>query len=120
MAMGLHSLHEEDPTFLVRHDPEVHQILIEGQGELHLDIGIRRLKERYKVDVEIVEPRIAFRETIKSNADTRYRHKKQSGGAGQFGEVAIKLQPRRRGEGYEFIDAIVGGVVSNKHIPGCR
>ncbi len=117
MALGLHSLHEEDPTFLVRHDPEVHQILIEGQGELHLDIGIRRLKERYKVDVEIVEPRIAFRETIKSNADTRYRHKKQSGGAGQFGEVAIKLAPRRRGEGYEFIDAIVGGVVSNKHIP---
>ncbi len=117
MAIGLHSLHEEDPTFLVRHDPEVHQILIEGQGELHLDIGIKRLKERYKVDVEIVEPRIAFRETIKSNADTRYRHKKQSGGAGQFGEVAIKLQPRRRGEGYEFIDAIVGGVVSNKHIP---
>lgn len=117
MAMGLHSLHEEDPTFLVRHDPELHQMLIEGQGELQLDIAIKRLKERFKVDVEIVEPRIPFRETIKSSADTRYRHKKQSGGAGQFGEVAIKLQPRKRGEGYEFIDAIVGGVVSNKHIP---
>ena len=117
MAIGLHSLHEEDPTFLVRHDPELHQMLIEGQGELQLDIAIRRLKERFKVDVEIVEPRIPFRETIKSSADTRYRHKKQSGGAGQFGEVAIKLQPKRRGEGYEFIDAIVGGVVSNKHIP---
>ncbi len=117
MAIGLHSLHEEDPTFLVRHDPELHQMLIEGQGELQLDIAIKRLKERFKVDVEIVEPRIPFRETIKSSADTRYRHKKQSGGAGQFGEVAIKLQPRRRGEGYEFIDAIVGGVVSNKHIP---
>ena len=117
MAMGLHTLHEEDPTFLVRHDPELHQMLIEGQGELQLDIGIKRLKERYKVDVEIVEPRIPFRETIKAPADTRYRHKKQSGGAGQFGEVAIKLQPRRRGEGYEFIDAIVGGVVSNKFIP---
>ena len=117
MAMGLHSLHEEDPTFLVRHDPELHQMLIEGQGELQLDIVIKRLKERYKVDVDIVEPRIPFRETIKSPADTRYRHKKQSGGAGQFGEVAIKLQPRRRGEGYEFIDAIVGGVISNKFIP---
>ncbi|HET6401407.1 MAG TPA: elongation factor G [Candidatus Kapabacteria bacterium] len=117
MAIGLHSLHEEDPTFLVRHDPELHQMLIEGQGELQLDIAIRRLKERFKVDVEIVEPRIPFRETIKSSADTRYRHKKQSGGAGQFGEVAIKLVPKRRGEGYEFIDAIVGGVVSNKHIP---
>src|SRR5665213_973344 len=117
MAIGLHSLHEEDPTFLVRHDPELHQMLIEGQGELQLDIAIKRLKERFKVDVEIVEPRIPFRETIKASADTRYRHKKQSGGAGQFGEVAIKLVPKRRGEGYEFIDAIVGGVVSNKHIP---
>ncbi|HEY3874425.1 MAG TPA: elongation factor G, partial [Candidatus Kapabacteria bacterium] len=117
IAMGLHSLHEEDPTFLMRHDAELHQMLIEGQGELHLDIAIRRLKERFKVEVEIVEPRIPFRETIKSPADTRYRHKKQSGGAGQFGEVAIKLQPRKRGEGYEFIDAIVGGVVSGKHIP---
>ncbi len=117
MAMGLHSLHEEDPTFIMRLDPELHQTLIEGQGELHLDIAIRRLRERFKVDVEIIEPRIPFRETIKSPADTRYRHKKQSGGAGQFGEVAIKLSPRKRGEGYEFVDAIVGGVISGKHIP---
>ncbi|MDP4200799.1 MAG: elongation factor G [Bacteroidota bacterium] len=117
VALGMHTLHEEDPTFIVRLDPELHQMLIEGQGELHLDIAVKRLRERYKVDVEIVEPRIPFRETIKSPADTRYRHKKQSGGAGQFGEVAIKLQPRKRGEGYEFIDAIVGGVISGKHIP---
>lgn len=117
IAMGLHTLHEEDPTFLVRQDPELHQMLIEGQGELHLDIIVKRLRERYKVDVEIIEPKIPFRETIKGPADTRYRHKKQSGGAGQFGEVAIKLQPRKRGEGYEFTDAIVGGVISGKHIP---
>jgi elongation factor G len=117
LAVGLHSLHEEDPTFLVVHDPELNQTLIEGQGELHLDIAIRRLKERYKIDVEIVEPRIAFRETIKGNADTRYRHKKQSGGAGQFGEVAIKLKPRTRGAGYEFVDNIVGGVISNRFVP---
>jgi elongation factor G len=117
MAVGLHTLHEEDPTFLVRQDPEMHQTLIEGQGELHLDIAIKRLKERYKVDVEMIEPKIPFRETIKNPADTRYRHKKQSGGAGQFGEVAIKLQPKKRGEGYEFVDAIVGGVISGKHIP---
>jgi elongation factor G len=117
LAVGLHNLHEEDPTFLVRQDPELHQTLIEGQGELHLDISIKRLKERFKIDVEIIQPKIPFRETIKSPADTRYRHKKQSGGAGQFGEVAIKLQPRKRGEGYEFVDAIVGGVISGKHIP---
>ncbi len=117
LANGLHSLHEEDPSFIVRHDAELGQTIIEGQGELHLDIAIKRLKERFKIDVDIIEPRIAFRETIKSNADTRYRHKKQSGGAGQFGEVAIKLGPKSRGEGYEFEDAIVGGVISNRFIP---
>ncbi len=117
IAIGLHALHEEDPTFVVVHDPELNQILIQGQGELQLDIIVKRLKERYKVDVEIIEPRIPFRETIRGNADTRYRHRKQSGGAGQFGEVAIKVAPKKRGEGYEFVDAIVGGVVSNKHIP---
>lgn len=117
LAMGLHSLHEEDPTFIVVHDPELNQTLIEGQGELHLDIAVKRLKERYKIDVEIVEPRIPFRETIKGNADTRYRHKKQSGGAGQFGEVAIKVKPKVRGAGYEFVDNIVGGVISNRFIP---
>ncbi|MEI8134072.1 MAG: elongation factor G [bacterium] len=117
IAVGLHSLHEEDPTFIVVHDPELNQILIEGQGELQLDIIVKRLKERYKIDVDVIEPRIPFRETVRGNADTRYRHKKQSGGAGQFGEVAIKIAPKKRGEGYEFVDAIVGGVVSNKHIP---
>ncbi len=117
IGIGLHALHEEDPTFVVIHDPELNQILIQGQGELQLDIIVKRLKERYKVDVEIIEPRIPFRETIRGNADTRYRHRKQSGGAGQFGEVAIKIAPKKRGEGYQFVDAIVGGVVSNKHIP---
>jgi elongation factor G len=117
IAIGLHALHEEDPTFLITQDPELHQTLIQGQGELQIDIITKRLKERYKVDVEIVEPKIPFRETIRGNADTRYRHRKQSGGAGQFGEVAIKLAPKKRGEGYEFVDAIVGGVVSGKHIP---
>lgn len=117
IAIGLHALHEEDPTFVVVHDPELNQILIQGQGELQLDIAIKRLRERYKVDVEVIEPRIPFRETIRGNADTRYRHRKQSGGAGQFGEVAIKVAPKKRGEGYEFVDSIVGGVVSNKHIP---
>lgn len=117
IAIGLHALHEEDPTFIVVHDAELNQILIEGQGELQLDIIVKRLKERYKVDVDVIEPRIPFRETIRGNADTRYRHKKQSGGAGQFGEVAIKVAPKKRGEGYQFVDAIVGGVVSNKHIP---
>lgn len=117
IAVALHSLHEEDPTFVVTQDSELAQTLIHGQGEQQIDVIVKRLKEKYKVEVEIIEPRIPFRETVKGTADTRYRHKKQSGGAGQFGEVAIKLNPKRRGEGYEFVDAIVGGVVSNKHIP---
>jgi elongation factor G len=117
LAIGLHALHEEDPTFIVKQEAELSQTLIEGQGELHLDIAMKRLKERYKIDVEIVEPRIPFRETIRGNADTRYRHKKQSGGAGQFGEVAIKLSPRQRGLGYEFVNNIVGGVISGRFIP---
>lgn len=117
IAVALHALHEEDPTFVVVQDSELSQTLIHGQGEQHIDVIVKRLKEKYKVDVEVTEPKIPFRETIKSNADTRYRHRKQSGGAGQFGEVAIKVNPKKRGEGYEFVDAIVGGVVSNKHIP---
>jgi len=117
IAIGLHALHEEDPSFVVRQDPELNQTIVEGQGELHLDIAVKRLKERYKIDVDVIEPKIPFRETIRGSADTRYRHRKQSGGAGQFGEVAIKLGPRARGEGYEFVDAIVGGVISNRFIP---
>jgi elongation factor G len=117
IAVALHALHEEDPTFVVVQDSELNQTLIHGQGEQHIDVIVRRLREKYKVDVEVMEPKIPFRETIRSNADTRYRHRKQSGGAGQFGEVAIKVNPKKRGEGYEFVDAIVGGVVSNKHIP---
>lgn len=117
IAIALHALHEEDPTFLIVQDGELSQTLIHGQGEQHIDVIVRRLREKYKVDVEVTEPKIPFRETVRGTADTRYRHRKQSGGAGQFGEVAIKLNPKKRGEGYEFVDAIVGGVVSNKHIP---
>lgn len=117
IAIGLHALHEEDPSFIVRQDSELVQTLIEGQGELHLDIAIKRLKERYKIDVEIVEPRIPYRETVRGNADMRYRHKKQSGGSGQFGEVALKVAPQSRGGGYAFEDAIVGGAISHRFIP---
>ncbi len=117
IALGLHSLHEEDPSFVIRQDGELVQTLIEGQGELHLDIAIKRLKERYKIDVDIVEPKIPYRETIRGNAETRYRHKKQSGGSGQFGEVALKVAPQPRGGGYAFEDAIVGGAISHRFIP---
>jgi elongation factor G len=118
MSTGLHSLHQEDPTFLFRVDGELHQTIISGQGELHLDIVVRRLKQKYNVDVDLTEPRVPYRETIKATVkDSEYKHKKQTGGHGQYGHVHLRLEPLKRGQGFEFLDEIVGGVVPNKFIP---
>jgi elongation factor G len=118
IASGLHTLHEEDPSFYVKFDPEISQTIISGQGELQLSLATKRLKERYKVDVDLVEPRIPYRETIKSKVDdVEYKHKKQSGGRGQYGHVHFKMEPLPRGTGFEFVNAIVGGVVPGRFIP---
>jgi len=118
VGSGLHTLHEEDPTFVYKVDPEIHQTVVSGQGELHLAIIIRRLKEKFGVEVDLIEPRVPFKETIKGVApDVEFKHKKQSGGRGQYGHVHIKIEPKRRGEGFEFEDAVVGGVVPGKFIP---
>jgi elongation factor G len=118
IATGLHTLHEEDPSFSVNFDPEISQTIISGQGELQLLLAVKRLKDRYSVDVDLVEPRIPFRETIKATAnDVEYKHKKQSGGRGQYGHIHIKMEPLPRGKGFEFEDAIVGGVVPGRFIP---
>jgi len=118
ISTGLHSLHQEDPTFVFRVDPELHQTIISGQGELHLDIVVKRLKQRYNVDVDMVEPRVPYRETIKAVVkDVEYKHKKQTGGHGQYGHVHLRLEPLKRGQGFEFVDEIVGGVVPGKYIP---
>jgi elongation factor G len=118
ISTGLHSLHQEDPTFLFRVDGELHQTIVSGQGELHLDIISRRLKQRFGVDVDLSEPRVPFRETIKGVAkDAEYKHKKQTGGHGQYGHVHLRLEPLKRGQGFEFLDEIVGGVVPGKFIP---
>ena len=118
IATGLHALHEEDPTFVMTVDPELHQTVISGQGELHLQIIIKRLKAKYGVEVDMVEPKVPYRETIRGRAnEVEYKHKKQTGGRGQFGHVWIKLEPLPRGKGFEFEDAIVGGVVPGRFIP---
>ncbi len=118
IATGLHTLHEEDPTFVVKVDSEIKQTVISGQGELHLAIVIRRLKEKYGVEVDMVEPRIPYKETIRGTcADAEFKHKKQSGGRGQYGHVHLKLQPKQRGDGFEFDNAIVGGVVPGRFVP---
>ncbi len=118
VASGLHALHEEDPTFLVEVDSELSQTVLSGQGEMHLQAVTKRLKERYGVEVDMVEPDIPYRETIRGVvADSEYKHKKQSGGRGQYGHVHVKLEPLQRGAGFEFVDAVVGGVVPGRFIP---
>ncbi len=117
ISVGLQTLHEEDPTFVSAFDPELRQTIIQGQGELHLTIVVKRLKDKFGVDVELTEPKIPYRETIKGKAEVQGKFKRQSGGRGQYGDVWIRLEPKQRGEGYEFVDAIVGGVVPNKYIP---
>ncbi|MBI1806477.1 MAG: elongation factor G [Ignavibacteria bacterium] len=118
IATGLHALHEEDPTFVMMVDPELHQTVISGQGELHLGIIIKRLKAKYGVDVEMVEPKIPYRETIRGRVnEVEYKHKKQTGGRGQFGHVWIKIEPLSRGSGFQFENAIVGGVVPGRFVP---
>jgi elongation factor G len=115
---GLHMLHEEDPTFVYKVDPEIKQTVVSGQGELHLTIITKRLKEKFGVDVDLIEPRIPFRETIRGiAADAEFKHKKQSGGRGQYGHVHLKIEPKPRGSGFEFEDAIVGGVVPGRFVP---
>ncbi len=118
IASGLSHLHEEDPTFLFHFDPELGQTIISGQGELHLAIIIHRLKEKYGVEVNIVQPKIPFRETIKGKVESvEYKHKKQSGGHGQYGHVFLKLEPQKRGVGFEFANEVVGGAIPTKFIP---
>ena len=113
----LPKLHEEDPTFIAEFDPELHQTIARGLGELHLDVQLERMKRKYGVSVETEQPKIAYRETITKGAQGQGRHKKQSGGRGQFGDCHIRLKPRSSGEGYEFVNSIKGGVIPGKFIP---
>lgn len=117
IGTGLTKLHEEDPTFHSGYDPELRQTIIRGLGELHLQVQIERLKRKYHVTVTTETPRIAYRETIRKTAEAQGKHKKQSGGHGQFGDCHVRLKPLPRGSGYKFTDAIVGGVIPGKFIP---
>ena len=105
-------------SFNVKYNPDIAQTIISGQGELQLSLAVKRLKERYGVDVDLIEPRVPFRETIKGKVnDAEYKHKKQSGGRGQYGHVHFKMEPLARGKGFEFVNSIVGGVVPGRFIP---
>ncbi len=117
IAIGLATLHEEDPTFLWRVDPEVRQTILSGQGEVHLQIIVERLKRRFGVEVDLEEPRVPFRETIRGRAESRYRHKKQTGGAGQFAEVWMRVEPAAPGPGIDFRQSLVGTNVDRVFVP---
>jgi elongation factor G len=117
LAAGLHKLHEEDPTFHFEYNSELGQTLIHGMGERHFDTILNRLERKFGVHAELVRPRVAYRETIKGKAEGQGKHKKQSGGRGQYGDCWIRVSPLPRGAGYEFVDDIVGGVIPGKYIP---
>jgi elongation factor G len=113
----LPKLREEDPTFSASFDAELHQTIARGVGELHLDVQFERMARKYGVKVTTEQPKIAYRETISGKGEGQGRHKKQSGGRGQFGDCWIRLAPKPRGTGYEFVNSIKGGVIPTKFIP---
>ena len=116
LATALAQLAEEDPTLFAGQDPDTHELVIRGLGDLHLRLTLERLKGRYRVDVNTRAPRIAYKETITQGAEGHHRHKKQTGGAGQFGEVFLRVEPLARGAGFEFVNAVVGGAIPKQFI----
>ena len=113
----LHKLTEEDKTFKVSHDALTNELVITGMSNLHLQVIISRLKRRFGIEVESHIPKIPYKETITAKAQAQYKHKKQSGGHGQYGEVHIRIEPLTRGAGFEFVDEIVGGSIPRQYIP---
>ncbi|HET8635544.1 MAG TPA: elongation factor G [Acidobacteriaceae bacterium] len=116
MGMALARLADEDPTFKVRTDEESGQTIISGMGELHLEILVDRMKREHKVEANVGEPRVAFRETIRKTSEAEGKYIRQTGGSGNYGHVKIRLEPNEPGKGFEFIDAIKGGVVPKEYI----
>ena len=117
MSLALAKLAEEDPSFRVKTDEETGQTIISGMGELHLEIIVDRMKREFKVEAEVGQPQVAFRETIRSSVQKEYKYAKQSGGRGQYGHVFIKMEPTEPGSGYKFINEISGGVIPKEYIP---
>jgi elongation factor G len=118
IGIGLAKLHEEDPSFIYKYHADIHQSILSAMGDVHIDMILHNLKSRFKCEVVKKPPRISYRETItKTVKYVEYTHKKQSGGAGQYGKVAIDVEPLPRGKGYEFVDKIVGGVIDQSFRP---
>lgn len=124
MGIALQKLAQEDPSFRVETDEESGQIIISGMGELHLEILVDRMLREFKVEAEVGQPQVAYRETIKNGVNQEYKYAKQSGGRGQYGHVYLKVEPLVSGSGYKFVNDIKGGVVPKEYIPavdkGCQ
>jgi elongation factor G len=117
-AKALNRFTKEDPTFQTELDPESNETIIKGMGELHLAVYVERMKREYKCEVEVTPPKVAYRESITTQAPFNYTHKKQTGGSGQYGRVAGFMEPLADKD-YEFVDAIKGGAIPNEYIPSC-
>ncbi|MEN3931267.1 elongation factor G [Microvirga sp. W0021] len=117
LTASLAKIAEEDPSYIIETRPDLGEIRLHGQGEMHLRVALEKLASRYQVEVHTSQPKVAYRETIKGQSSARGRHKKQSGGHGQYGDVMIEIAPMPRGEGFVFNDKITGGVVPKQYIP---
>ncbi|MGA8819980.1 MAG: elongation factor G, partial [Xanthobacteraceae bacterium] len=117
LGLALNKLAEEDPSITIAHNPETHEVVLWGQGEMHLRVATERLADRYGVAIERRQPSVGYRETIRKGVQQRGRHKKQSGGHGQYGDVVLDIKPMPRGSGFTFEDQITGGVVPRNYIP---
>lgn len=117
MGMALSKLTEEDPTFTVRSDEETNQTIIGGMGELHLDIIVDRMKREFSVEANVGAPQVAYKETITGSAEGEGKYIKQSGGRGQYGHCWLRLEPKKQGEGFEFVDEVRGGIIPREYIP---
>ena len=117
MTSSLTRIVEEDPSLLVTRDPETQQTIIGGLGDTHLDVSVEKMKRKFGVEIELSVPRVPYMETVSSRSRVEYRHKKQTGGHGQFGHVWLEIEPLPRGSGFEFVGKIVGGVVPREYVP---
>lgn len=116
-TQGLIKLADEDPTLKITRDPQTKEILVSGVGQLHIEVAVERLQRKFGVEVELKDPKVPYRETIRKASKAQGRLKKQSGGRGQFGDTWIEIEPLPRGGGFEFVDKIVGGVIPRQYIP---
>lgn len=120
ISTALHKLTAEDPTFKMTRDEQTKEMIANGMGDLHINMMVNRMKMRSGVQVDIGTPKVAYKETIMGKGDAQYRHKKQTGGAGQFAEVWMKIEPLERGKGFEFVDEVVGGAIPRPFIVSCE